>query len=187
MITFKNNKDNHEYLIMNIRTVGGILLFGEILPTFTSLELEKMYFQLPSFEKEIGHHVSEVTFRKDSLLGNWLMENFDQQKIIYENSCAQLDSYISHEKIENAIAIAILENNKIVDKIIPLFSNNATGDKRQLLEEYEEDVLDYILEHGDFRAWSESANKEIEQYVVFEDGKYSKKLLSTEKVLEKIS
>jgi len=100
MIKFSNNIVNDEYLMIDIHIDGGILLASDILPIFASLELEKMYLNLFSFEKEIGNYIHEVSFRKNSALGQWLIANCEQQKIIYEEnlkSCQQDKEYIVFE------------------------------------------------------------------------------------------
>jgi len=189
MITFKDNKDNNEYIIMNIHIDGGVLVASDILPVLVANEIEKMYLSLPSFEQEIGKYISEVSFRKDSLLGEWLLNNYNQKKIIYDSK------YISVPKIEQAMAISMLECNRIIDKIIPLLNAKVTGDIGELMDVYDKDALNYILEHDNYEEYIYQSNsgryiqKEVDnkEYIVYENGKYSKKELSTEKkVLEKI-
>ena len=169
MIKFKNNQNNSEYLIIDIKVDGGILLASDILPIFPLLELEKMYLDIFVFEKKLDIKASEISFRKDSILGKWLLENYDQERIIYDNL------YISIEKIEQSILIAIIENNRIVSRIIQLFNDKAVGYKNELLESYEEEVLEYILEHDNYENWLGYNSKENKQSIVFENGLYSTK------------
>jgi len=187
MITFRNNKDNNEYLMINALVDGGILIVSDNLPTDVLNEIQKMYFELFTFQKELNQNklikktrVDEVAFKRNSLLGQWLMKNYDQKKIIYK------DLFIYYEKVVNALNIAIFEDNEIAKKIIPLFKNQVNGDKYDLLKEHDEEVLDYILNCDNFYEKIEGKEKELEEYIVFENGEYKKIVLSTgKKVLEK--
>lgn len=186
MIKFRSNKDNPDYLIWHIRFDGAQLIMGEILPTYVQNELEQMYFDSFEYQNEINRRiigrelVNEISFRRDSLLGKWLIHNYDQKKIVYE------DEFIDYKKVQNALNIAIFECSPIAERIIPLFRQKINGSKEELIKEYDEDVLGYILTHDDFESWISNEEKEAEEYVVFEDGEYSKKVLSTgKKVLEK--
>ena len=153
MIKFRINKDNSEYLMINVKVDGSILIASEILPTFASNELQKMYFDLFQYEKEINtkiickEYISEVAFPKSSLLGQWLLNNYEQKKIVYE------DEFIYYEKVINALNIAIFECSPIAERIIPLFRQKIKGSKEELIKEYDEEILDYILTHDDFEAW----------------------------------
>lgn len=188
MIKFSDNKDNSEYLMIN-RSLGiGILLVSEITPIAVYNELSQMYFNSHQFESKLPENkvmkntrADNIAFRKDSLLGIWLLENYDQEKIIYENQ------FVYYEKVVNALNIALYENNDIADKIMPLFQTRLTGSKKELIKQYEEEVIDYILTHDNFYEWINKDERESVEYIVFENGEYSKKKLSTGKVLEKIN
>jgi len=186
MIKFRSNKDNPDYLIWHIRFDGAQLIMGEILPTYVQNELEQMYFDSFEYQNEINRRiigrelVNEISFRRDSLLGKWLIHNYDQKKIVYE------DEFIDYKKVQNALNIAIFECSPIAERIIPLFRQKINGSKEELKNEYEEELLDYILTHDDFDAWVSEEEKEPTEYFVYEDGEYSKKVLSTgKKVYEK--
>lgn len=181
MITFKSNKDNNEYLMIDARysmlTLGqSQKLTGEVLD-----EANKIFSKLYKFEKENNHIIiSEVAIRKDSAIGQYLLKHSNQDDIINE------DLFIYYENIVNALNIAIYESCAIAERIIPLFRRKVHGSKEELLKEYDEVVLDYILTHDDFHEWIEPQEKDPTEYIVFEDGEYSKKtLLTNNKVLDK--
>ena len=186
MIKFSDNKDNREYLMINSKVDLGILLASNITPIFVYNEIQQMYFNLYQFESKLPENkimkntrADNIAFRKDSLLGIWLLENYDQEKIIYENQ------FVRYEKVVNALNVALYENNKISEKIMPLFQERVNGSKKELIKQYEEEVIDYILTHDNFYEWINRDEKEPVEYIVFENGEYCKKKLSTGKVLEK--
>lgn len=186
MIKFRNNKDNPDYLMWNVRVDGGQLVISEILPTYVQNEIEQMYFSSFEYEKNINtrisfrDHIGDIAFPKASLLGQWLLSNYDQKKIVYE------DEFVYYTKVINSLNVAMFQDNPISERIIPLFKKKINGPKRDLMKEYDEEVLDYILTHDDFEAWIGEEKKEPTEYFVFEDGEYSKKaLVPAKKVLAK--
>lgn len=186
MIKFRNNKDNPDYLMWNVRVDGGQLVISEILPTYVQNEIEQMYFSSFEYEKNINtrisfrDHIGDIAFPKASLLGQWLLSNYNQKKIVYE------DEFVYYTKVINSLNVAMFQDNPISERIIPLFKKKINGPKRDLMKEYDEEVLDYVLTHDDFEAWISEEKKEPTEYFVFEDGEYSKKaLVPAKKVLAK--
>ena len=94
---------------------------------------------------------------------------------------------ITYEKVINAFNIAAFEGNDMTDKILVLFREQACGSKKDLMKKYDENVLDYILEHDSFYGLARTETKiNPQEYLVYEDGKCIKRTLSTEKkVLKK--
>ena len=179
MIFFERNKENSNYLMIGPKTNLGILLIDDDieLPQEVKEEVNCMYFDLFSFEKENKTgYVSEVAFLKDSVLGKYLIENNGKNGIV------NLDLEMTYEKVINAFNISVFEDNPIQQKILPLFKGQVMGTKEDLVKEYDEDVIEYILEHTSFEDYLNGNNgvKNNTTYVVFENGEYTKKSLRKE-------
>jgi len=180
MIWFKSSKDNDEYLMVDGRYTMMLLGQNQNLTDDEIEEADKIYFGLYEFEKLNNNtHVSEIAIRKDSAIGQYLLNNSDSE-IINE------DLYIFQEDVKNALLISLYEHDTIYEKIIDLFRAQVGGYKAVLLEQYDESVLDYILTHRDFESWINKEEIKPKEYVVFENGEFSRRVLSTgKKVLEK--
>ena len=182
MISFKSNPDNNEYIVIDKYHDIGVLMFTADTPEEVKLESSEIISTLKQYQKNnyLGF-IGKVTIRKDSYLGQYLISNSDQKRIINE------DLLITYIKVINAFNVAAFEGNKILDKILVLFREQASGSKESLMKKYDEDVLDYILEHDSFYGLARTEEKiNAKEYLVYEDGKCTKRTLSTgNKVLKK--
>ncbi|MBE6147662.1 MAG: hypothetical protein E7168_04945 [Firmicutes bacterium] len=168
MIFFKQNANNRDYLVIS-RIDLGILIVSDTynLPTDLVSEINKMYFEIFTFEKEkkMGY-ISEMSIPKNSLLGSYLIENQGKDGII--NS----DLRVKYSKVVNAFNLAVYTNNPIQEEILPLFKGEVSGERDELVEKYGETVIDYILEQPNFLDYVLGINNQDKSYVVYEDGKY---------------
>lgn len=176
MISFKTNRYNDEYIMFEVRGLFGLgqsqKLAGKILD-----EANKMFWGIYEFEKENNcGYVKEVAIRKDSIMGQYFLNSNDED-------ITNEDTYVYEEDIKSALLIAIYDNNPIAERIMPIFRNQIYGYKKELMKLYDEETLDYILTHENFYEWIDKKEKESKEYIVFENGEYCKKKLSTGKVL----
>lgn len=150
-------------------------------------EALRMFKQMIDFEFECNekkktfglnnHSFVKYKIHKDSVLGNFLIENNGQYGII------DYTEYISFQDIQNAYLISSFMNDaKLTNKILTLFQNQCYGFKKDLLKEYPyyETALDFILENKDFEKYLAKVNQEEieeeakqEPFIVYEDGEWT--------------
>lgn len=182
MISFKTNIDNDEYLVLNGKIGLSLLFIVESIPQEIKDEAQQMYFDLFEYERENqARYINEISILKKSKLGKYLMHTTDPE--ISNN-----DEVISYNKIVNAFNISVFENDSIASEILPLFKCQVHGTKIELSKKYDETLLNYILEHPDFETYLQKINGTYKpiKYVVYENGKYTKKVLLKSKQKQKI-
>lgn len=189
MINFRTNTDNNDYIIIDAKFDLIALLLSEQdfltvpIPDGLKNEINNMYFSLFEYEKEKKTgYISEISILKNSTLGKFLLSNTDMEEIINE------DQVVDYKKVVNAFNIAAFQADAISAEIYPLFCGQIQGNKEELIEQYDEKVLDYILENPSFDIYLEKKNGTYKDviYTVYEDGEYSQKKLSKNKNLSKI-
>lgn len=192
MVSFKSNKDNDEYIMIDVLTGIGVLLANRdkyLVSDDVFNEISDIYFT--AFDREVRkelkwNDIGTIALRKDSLLGQYLINNADDVKI------QNMDLYISYEKVVNALNIAMFENDcKISNKILPLFKEQISGIKDELETYCSRNVIEYILKNNDFKTYIEKYNGEYkpDEYIVYEEGEIFRKDLvnSKNKLKEKTS
>lgn len=182
MIRYKIDKETPDYLTINKSDLLYLILFKDKVPSLSDAvryEINKMMRKLCQFErstksnplmKQINSFAFKIT--KESILGKYLLENTGAEEII------DYTSFINREDIKNALLIAIFEDDcKRTNKILPLFQNQFSGFKEDLLKEYPyyEATLDYILENNDFKkhllkAKNIEMSPKEEAFLAYEDG-----------------
>lgn len=175
MFRYCSNKDNDDYLMIDIRGDFGNLIMEDI-PQNIQKEIRQAFLDFFQYQKENESKVLEtVALRKDSVLGQFILSSSD----LFFND----DNYISYEKVVNAYNIAVFENDdKMANKILPLFKNRMSGMKEEF-SDFPEKVISYISRNADFYHHLKSKDN-IFQYLVYEDGIYQRKNL---KLNEKIN
>jgi len=176
---FKTNKDNSSYMMVNVMGDFPALLFDNELeiPEAVREKIDEMYFHYMAskLNKQI-----EVAIPKESLVGEFLLNNYDNKKII------NLDEYISYDDIVNAYNIAVYDDNcKMSNRLFFLFKERNSGFVSELKEQKDEKAINYILEHRDFDMYLKKRYNEYEpsEYLVYENRGFSSKiLLEKEKV-----
>lgn len=153
----------HEYDIMCLPTNGSKIV-----------ETEKSNFISKIREyKDRPYGNKKYAIRKDSILGNYIL-NLPNDKVY---NC---DNIITFEKITNALNIAIFEDNSIYLKLIELFRNQVAASKDIIEFKYGLDVVNYIIEHDDFKSYLKKVNGTYEptKYLVYDKGELSEQIIS---------
>lgn len=177
MIDIRTNSDNSEYLVIS-RCGVGTLFIEDKVPQEIKKIAKKAYYGIIKFEKE--KYISEVSIKKDSELGNYLLHTEDIK--VYND-----DIYVTYEKVVNSFNIAIFESNPISEKILPLFKKQISGTRNKLLENYDVETIDYILSNPNFCTYLDKINGEYEadseqnECVVYENDKCSIQNFNDEK------
>lgn len=188
MVGFRIDKDTPDYITMD--RYGLLYLSSQeyIIPNKIYQEVSNMIYDLCAFEysakkklEQIGSsYLTSFKIRKESTLGQYLIENNGKNEIINESE------YISYKDICNAMLITIVNDDaKMANKITPLVQKQCCGTKEEILKEfpYHEDALNYILENNDFDAYLANKNQgenpiqEAKLFVVYEDGAWAIKNL----------
>lgn len=171
MINFKTVKDNEEYIIFNGKKGLEYLIKDDQIKEKIKVVASSIYFDTFKYENENKiPSISEIAIRVDSVIGIFLMEN----DLIYSENLI-----VSYNKIINAFNIAIFENNPIVKSILPLFKNQISGKKDELIGTYSSEVIEYILNNDDFNYYIERLNRTYQpkEYIVYENGEFTKRIL----------
>lgn len=180
MVFIETNKENSNYLSIRRSDIGMILLNSENIPDNISKIVSIMYSHMPTFEKRVTNsYISQICIRKDSELGKYLLNTSDID-VIYE------DENVSYEKVVNAFNIAIYEDDFIFDQIYPLFKNQISGKRDELITKYGKDTIDYILSNPNFQEYLDKKNEyyafsiqNSKNYIVYENDEYKVKKLAS--------
>lgn len=176
-MTFKTNRDNNDYIMINAKIDLGMLIFEDKITEKIKNEVGFIYSSLFKYEYDMKcSYISDIAINKNSDLVKFLIEkasvyNFGNEDLI-----------VDYDKVVNALNIAIFEENPIAKSILPLFKNQVSGKKDELVEQYNKEVIEYILENEDFNYYIENINGTYkpEEYIVYENGEFTKKILLTE-------
>lgn len=178
---FYTNRDNDDYLYFSSFEIFIFLVKNN--PKNIQMELEKILSTKMQYEREFKSNVNYINIHKNSLLGKYLINSTP-------NGFLNNDIYIDKFKVRNALMISMYEDCSISKEILQIFKNQDFGTKEQLLEKYNDYVLDYILENSDFDYYLELKNGTYKpsEHFVYENGKFYKKLLvNKNKQLKKLN
>lgn len=192
MVEFRMDKETPDYITMDR---NGLLYLGmegkklpNKLPNNVYQEVSDMINTFCSFEystkeelEQIGSsYLTSFKIRKESALGQYLIENNGKNEIINESE------YISYKNICDAMLITIVNDDaKMANKITPLVQKQCCGTKEEILKEfpYHEDALNFIMDNNDFDAYLANKNQgenpiqETKPFVVYEEGEWAIKNL----------
>lgn len=184
MVGFRIDKDTPDYITMDRNGLLYLSLKKYIIPNNVYQEVSDMIEDLVSFEysakKELeqidSSYLTSFKIRKESALGQYLIENAGKNEIINESE------FIHYSDVVSALNIALFnEEDKTSNKIFPLFKEQISGSKKELLKKFPEWVLNYILENNDFDAYLAKRNQEkpipTKSFVVYEEGEWTIKNL----------
>ncbi len=177
MVFFKTNIDNDEYITID-KTYLLQLVVSDKRPKNIRDEANNIFAEALAYQKTNRvTYISEIQIKKDSLLGKYLLENGMSNEIINE------DLYVYYEDVVNAFNIAIFENNSVSHILSRLFKEREEGSTIELSKKYGTEVIDYIANNKDFEIYLKKIDGiyEPEEYIVYEDGEFSKKTLLTNK------
>ena len=171
---FHEIKENPNYILVEVKheLLTLILRLNEKGIDLKVLkEMRFIHEKLFEFEEQVGYYLDYAAIRKDSIVGEYLINHIDGRDIINESLL------ISLKKITKALRVTLLEKNQEMFYLLfPLFKNIECGIYDDLKKYYSEDALNYILEHDSFQEYLQNNNGKNKQYVVYEDGKYFKNL-----------
>lgn len=178
MVKFRTNVDNDEYITINKSDLMLIVVMDEnpqeIKDIANDIFCETLIFQ----KNNRVPYITEIELRKDSLIGNFLLENGMSKKIRND------DLYIYYKDVINAFNIASFEDNKIMHLLLGMLRKRVEGSNLELSNIYGNEVINYISNNKDFNIYLNKIDGKygIKEYIVYEDGEFSKKaLLSNQK------
>lgn len=183
MIEFRIDRETPDYITMARHGLLYLSMEGKKLPNDVYQEISEMMNSLVLFEysakeklEQLGSsYLYSFKIRKDSALGQYLIENKGRNRII------DLTEYISYKNICDAMLITIVNDDaKMANKITPLVQKQCYGTKKEILKRfpYHEDAINFILENNDFDRFLAKRNQEVEPgqedkaFVVFEEGEW---------------
>lgn len=145
MVIFETFEGDSNYIEISYSNLLMITTLEERKNIDIAQEAYKISWDLNDYARKnnLGY-ISAVAIRKDSTLGQFLLNHPNRDK--YMNR----DSLITYNDIVNALNIAMFEDNEIVSKILPLFKNREHDFIDELAKTYSQDVLDYIVNNKDF-------------------------------------
>lgn len=170
MIFIETNKDNSDYLVIGRFDVAKLVLVDGKVPNNIKKLADEMYSKIFSFEYEKKKHISEISIRKDSEIGGYLL-NTNDIKVVND------DTTVLYEKVVNAFNIAVFDGNAISQQLLPLFRNQISGYRSELIDEYSEETIDYILSNSNFDEHLEKLEEGYvytpKDYVIYENNEFS--------------
>lgn len=179
MIFISTNQDNSDYLEIDRDCMVSLLLSKDVPENIKEIASE-MYCKMYEFEKKRDWgHISKISIRKSSYLGNYLLYANDIEVI-------NKDYIITYDKVVNAFNIVVYDGNPIYKQLLPLFKTGINVNYNELLKKYDSTVLDYILDNSDFDLYLlRNGDYDSISYVVYEDEQYSTCNFTLEKKAKK--
>ena len=178
MIEYKTVRENNDYIVIE-RPADLMQIVLVVNDTHTCTVLTNIFTTLANNEfKEI----KGLALPKDS---NLFLH------ILAKAQSRNLDEYVSYKEIVNALNIAIFtSNNKMANKISPLFKKQISADIKQVEALTSKTTVEYIKKNNDFEEFLSKVNGTYEQtkYIVYENDEvyvsslkdsYTKKLAGT--------
>lgn len=169
MIKFGTYEGDNNYLVIRRTDLVMTIVFEEKSNNEISQVASEILSKLLNYEFENKVRLTgAIAIRKDSILGQFLLNNSDRTKYINR------DLLIAYEDITNALNIAIFENNEIYNEIIPLFRNREQDYYDELSKKYSEDVLNFVINNRNFGRYLSKEDGEHEtkvQMYAYEDDK----------------
>ena len=133
--------DNNEYIEINKFDI--FVLANTIKNKDIEKENQQLLSKVLEYEKLNNKYLEKIDIRKDSLLGNYIL-NLPEDKV------TNFDDIITFEKITNALNVAVFENDPIAKKLIVPFMKQACNKKDVMIDEYGEEVVNYIISNSNF-------------------------------------
>ncbi len=164
-IEYQSLKDNNEYIMCNLKLQLNLLLIETLdnIPNYIRKEIRNMNEKAVEYEQETGEFVSNVVFRKDSTLGQFIEED---EYDMFQN----MDLKITYNKIVGALkrATNIDEIKLINGYLLPLFMSETEEELQEILINSSDSVKQFILESDGI---TEDIDKIDKQgiYLVYED------------------
>ena len=160
---FYTNKENNDYLMIEKRDL--YLILGMSINEKLYNEVISMIRAIKNYSRNHEYiYIHEIGINKDNIVVKFLLNN--TTKIVNN------DLVVDISKITNALCISNYENNPILNELISLIRNQVYGNKEVLLKEYNENVINYILNNDDFNYYIKNlkGNYKSKFYIVYENG-----------------
>lgn len=124
MVTFKINRDNNDYIMINSKINLGLLIVDNKIPEDIKKEAGFIYSSILKYEHETkSDYISDIAISKNTNLVEFLIEKASVYDFNNE------DLMVDYDKVVNAFNVAIYEDNPIAKEILPLFKNQVSGKK----------------------------------------------------------
>lgn len=95
MIIFKSNPQNDEYLMLDIFGIACLARDEDLCIPPEVLNEARIIFSVYACERYQKNDINEFNIRKDSVIGEYLINNFDQDYIINEDEYILCSNYRS--------------------------------------------------------------------------------------------
>lgn len=143
------------------------------IPNYIREEIRNMNEKAVEYEQETGDFVSNVVFRKDSVLGQFMEED---EHGIFQN----MDLKITYNKVVGALKRAMDRNEiRLINaSLLPLFMSESEEEFQELLYDSGGIVKTFILESSNITDYIDEIDKREKSYTVYENGMYQKRTLS---------
>lgn len=176
-IKYRFNENDDSYMKVDYEGLSIFMLDLDV-PRDVYVEVSDIYLSVFKFMQNCKNKESlgrEITIRADSALAKWLISNTDGKNII------NIDEYISYDKIVNALLVATYQDNeKMANKLIPLFKERKSGTRDELGEYCSLQVIDYILKNSNFDRYLDSlgGNSKVDNECLYQNGTCQKVYIS---------
>lgn len=180
-IHYKSVDENQDYILIKILyNLDYLLTYNDKVESKAYEELQSIYFGIFQFERNAGviYKHEPIALKKDSELGKYILSH---PEIFIDD-----DKEVTYDKVVSAYNVATFEDNaKMANKILPLFQRRISGNRDQLSEICNLNVLDFILKNGNFKEYLDKLDGKVvvenKEYIVYEDDEYSRKILGPTK------
>lgn len=174
VVEYSINKENSDYIMINNPLDVSTILVNEDVDKKTKKILVPFFFEISYCSRVEGIIIDSVAVSKDSDIGRLITSR--------EDLFVKKDEKITYEMVVNAFLIAEYSNEaKMCNKIGPYFRNSERlGNKKDITNERNEKIIDYILENDDFEKFFDQVNGKRAKphiYGVYENGEYIKRAL----------
>lgn len=170
-IEYQSVKDNRDYIMCNLKLQLNLLLIETLdnIPDYIKKEIRNMNEKAIEYEQETGNSVSNIVFRKDSILGQFIEQN---EYDMFQN----MDLKINYNKVIGALKRAAdLDDLNLINRyLLPLFMSATTEELQELLESSSESAKQFILESDGITEYIDKLDRRGNSYLVYEDGRLEK-------------
>lgn len=181
VVEYSYNKENSDYIMINNPINVGKILINNDVDKKTKNILSPFFFEISYCSMVEGIIIDSVAVSKDSDIGRLITSR--------EDLFVEKDKEITYEMVVNAFLIASYsEEVKMSNKLGPYFRNSEyLGNKKDIVTERNERIIDYILENDDFKKYFDIVNgKKVKPnvYGVYENGEYIKRTIGEKSLVK---
>ncbi len=174
VVEYSFNKENNDYIMINNPIDVGTILMSNDVDRKIKKILAPFFFEISYYIRKEGIVIDSVAVPKDSDIGRLITSR--------EDLFVEKDDEITYEMVVNAFLIASYSDEvKMSNKLGQYFRNGEhIGNKKDIMTEKNEKIIDYILENDDFKKYYNQVHGRKAKpniYDVYENGEYIKKSL----------